>query len=149
MNWTDKKSIKLSKWCLYLFSGMVVLTMVFISTVIDAIVPVDIVSPENRYLFVITLELCLGIGLVILFFLNHLISNIDNNETFAEGNIKTLRIISWFCFLESLILLISTTYYYPWLFVAGLTAFIGLIVRIIKNVFCQALLIKTENDYTI
>lgn len=149
MNWTDKKSIKLSMICLYIFAGIVVLTMLFISRVVASIVPVYILSPENQYYFYLTLELCMGVGLVILFFLRRLIKNIDNDVTFDEENISILRIISWLCFLESAILLVSTIYYYPWLFVAGLASFIGLIIRVIKNVFCQALLIKTENDFTI
>lgn len=149
MNWTDKKSIKLSMICLYIFAGIVVLTMLFISRVVASIVPVYILSPENQYYFYLTLELCMGVGLVILFFLRRLIKNIDNDVTFDEENISILRIISWLCFLEAAILLVSTIYYYPWLFVAGLASFIGLIIRVIKNVFCQALLIKTENDFTI
>lgn len=149
MNWTDKKSIKLSMICLYIFAGIVVLTMLFISRVVASIVPVYILSPENQYYFYLTLELCMGVGLVILFFLRRLIKNIDNDETFDEENISILRIISWLCFLEAAILLVSTIYYYPWLFVAGLASFIGLIIRVIKNVFCQAFLIKTENDFTI
>lgn len=149
MNWTDKKSIKLSMICLYIFAWIVVLTMLFISRVVASIVPVYILSPENQYYFYLTLELCMGVGLVILFFLRRLIKNIDNDETFDEENISILRIISWLCFLEAAILLVSTIYYYPWLFVAGLASFIGLIIRVIKNVFCQALLIKTENDFTI
>lgn len=149
MNWTDKKSIKLSMICLYIFAWIVVLTMLFISRVVASIVPVYILSPENQYYFYLTLELCMGVGLVILFFLRRLIKNIDNDVTFDEENISILRIISWLCFLEAAILLVSTIYYYPWLFVAGLASFIGLIIRVIKNVFCQALLIKTENDFTI
>lgn len=149
MGWTDKQSIKLSTWSIYIFGGMVLLTMIFMSKFIDAIVPVYTVAPAYRYLFTVTLEACLGVGLIILFFLRRLIKNIDNDETFGERNIKYLRIISWLCILETIILFASAFYYFPWIFVAGVTAFVGLIVRIIKNVFCQALLIKEENDFTI
>lgn len=149
MNWTDKQSTRLSAWCIYILAAMMIAAMVFMSSFIEVIVPLHAVSPANKHLFVFTLECCLGVGLVILFLLHQLIQQIDNDETFTERNIKNLRLISWLCFLEAVILLASGSYYYPWLFVAGVAAFVGVIVRIIKNVFCQALLIKEENDFTI
>lgn len=149
MNWTEKKSVKLSHWCIYFLGGMLVLTMIFMPKVIEMIVPLEAVSVENQHWFMLTLESCLGVGLIILFFLQRLIQNIDNNETFSERNIKILRITSWLCFFEALILMLSTSYYFPWIIVAGVAAFVGLVVRVIKNVFCQALLIKEENDFTI
>jgi len=149
MQWTDKRSIKLSTWCIYILAALIIGVMIFISGFLDAIVPNQVINVKNRYLFIITLELCLGIGLIILYFLNKLIKNIENEKTFNERNILLLRITSWFCFLEALILLVSSSYYFPWFFVAGVAAFMGVIVRIIKNVFCQALLIKEENDFTI
>ena len=149
MNWTEKQSIKLSKGCIYLFALLIVGIIIFMPKFIEAIVPVQAVAPANRLWFIGTLDSCLVVGLGVLFFLNRLLNNLNNDQTFSEENIKLLRVISWLCFLETLILLISTSYYYPWLFVAGVAAVVGLIVRVIKNVFCQALLIKKENDFTI
>lgn len=149
MEWTEKKSVKLSQWCIYILGAMLILTMIFMSKFIELIVPLEAVSPENQQWFMVTLESCLGVGLIILFLLQRLIQNIDNDETFSERNIKILRVTSWLCFFEALILVISTSYYFPWLFVAGVAGFVGLVVRVIKNVFCQALLIKEENDFTI
>lgn len=123
--------------------------MIFVSNFIKVVIPSSSIAAANRFLFTVTIELCLGFGLVILFLLYQLVQNIENNKTFTEKNITLLRRISWLCFLEAVILLVSGSYYYPWFFVAGLAAFVGLIVRIIKNVFCQALLIKEENDFTI
>ncbi|EOI01734.1 hypothetical protein UAY_01142 [Enterococcus moraviensis ATCC BAA-383] len=149
MEWTEKKSVKLSHWCIYIVGGMLLLTMIFMPKVIEMIVPLDAVSLKNQHWFMITLESCLAVGLVILFLLQRLIKNIDNNETFSERNIEILRLASWLCFLEALILLLSASYYFPWIVLAGVAGFVGLVVRVIKNVFCQALLIKTENDFTI
>ncbi|MGC6768200.1 DUF2975 domain-containing protein [Enterococcus sp. LJL128] len=149
MHWTDKQSIRLSAWCIYILGLLILLAMVFISVFIDIVIPDYAISRDNRMFFILTLEICLATGLAILFLLYQLIQNIDNNQTFTEKNIKLLRGISWLCFLEALFLLVSGSYYYPWFFVAGLAAFVGVIVRIIKNVFCQALLIKEENDFTI
>lgn len=149
MNWTYKKSLKLSTYSLYLFGTILLLSMVFISPIVELIVPLHAVSVKNHYLFFITLEVCLGLALVILFYLNKLIKNIDKNNVFSSENVRILRIISWLCNIEGLMLLISSIYYLPWIFVAGLGVFVGLIVRVVKNVFCQAILIKDENDYTI
>ena len=149
MQWTDKQSIRLSTGCIYVLGLMIFLVMVFISPFIDVIVPAQMVTSVNRLYFMVTLELCLGTGLFILFLLHKLIQNIEKEEIFTQQNIQVLRIASWLCFVEAVILLISASYYFPWLFVAGVAAFVGVIVRIIKNVFCQAQLIKEENDFTI
>jgi heme exporter protein D len=39
--------------------------------------------------------------------------------------------------------------YASWILVAAAMGFIALIIRVIKNVFCQAYLLKEENDFTI
>ncbi|NLB53899.1 MAG: DUF2975 domain-containing protein, partial [Syntrophomonadaceae bacterium] len=59
------------------------------------------------------------------------------------------RRISWSCFLGAVIALVSVFYYNSWLFVAVAAAFMGLIVRVLKNVFAQAVELKNESDYTV
>ena len=44
---------------------------------------------------------------------------------------------------------LSALYYMPFLIVSAAAAFVGLILRVVKNVFAEAVRLKDENDYTI
>lgn len=81
--------------------------------------------------------------------LDRLISNIRRGEVFTAKNVTMLRIISYCCFAASVIFVyFSFIRPFAWLIVAA-AAFFGLILRVIKNVFEQAIEIKEENDFTI
>lgn len=97
----------------------------------------------------LTIYACAVPGLIALFSLDRLLANIKKKEVFIEKNVKYLRAISWCSFTVSLILLISGFYYILFLIMAFAAAFFGLILRVVKNVIEQAVIIKSENDYTI
>ena len=81
--------------------------------------------------------------------LDRLISNIKRGDVFTAKNVTMLRIISYCCFAASVIFVyFSFIRPFAWLIVAA-AAFFGLILRVIKNVFEQAIEIKEENDFTI
>jgi hypothetical protein len=85
-----------------------------------------------------------------LLLLDRLLSNITKGKVFTEENVKALRAISWCCFAEAFILAIAALYFAPILFaVAIVTAFFGLILRVVKNVIDAAVALKAENDFTI
>jgi hypothetical protein len=88
-------------------------------------------------------------AMVALVCLHRLLSRIRKNEVFTSGNVKLLRIISWACFAACFILL-AGSFSSPAFFLVGVGAgFIGLIVRVVKNVIDAARQIKDENDFTI
>ena len=95
---------------------------------------------------IITLYLA---ALVIVIALDRLLSNIRQGKVFTSGNVKILRLISYCCFAVSVIFIyFSILRPFAWLVVIA-AAFFGLILRVIKNVFEQAIVIKEENDFTI
>ena len=100
-------------------------------------------------LFLISFYLCIGFGFYILITLDRLIKNIEREEIFIIENVSYLRYISWASFIIAIICFISAFYYVEWIlgFVVGV--FMGAILRVIKNVFEKAILIKEENDYTV
>ncbi|MFR1758596.1 MAG: DUF2975 domain-containing protein, partial [Christensenellaceae bacterium] len=59
------------------------------------------------------------------------------------------RITSWCCFGACLICFASSFYCLPILLIAIAAGFMGLIVRIVKNVFEQAITMKDELDLTV
>lgn len=89
------------------------------------------------------------VAMILLFCLNKLLANIKNNDIFTVTNVNLLRIISWCCFVVAMILLFSGLYYILFIFGAIGAGFFGLILRVVKNVIEQAVIIKTENDFTI
>ena len=95
---------------------------------------------------IITLYLAAAVALVIVTALDRLLSNIRHDKVFIPANVK---ILSYCCFAVSVIFIyFSFIRPFAWLVVIA-AAFFGLILRVIKNVFEQAIVIKEENDFTI
>ena len=98
---------------------------------------------------IITLYLAAAAALVIVTALDRLLSNIRHDKVFTPANVKILRLISYCCFAVSVIFIyFSFIRPFAWLVVIA-AAFFGLILRVIKNVFEQAIILKEENDFTI
>lgn len=93
-----------------------------------------------------------------------LLASVSRESIFTSENVAHIRAISWMCFAESLLflgesiasLLIvgperenSRILFSVFLVISFACAFMGLIVRVVKNIFEQATAIKAENDYTV
>ncbi|MDR1205039.1 MAG: DUF2975 domain-containing protein [Peptococcaceae bacterium] len=81
--------------------------------------------------------------------LGRLLKNIDGGQIFVSRNVRLLRILSWCCFTAAGIFLVMTFNYVTGLFVVISAAFMGLILRVVKNVIAQAIELKQENDLTV
>ncbi|MBE6870826.1 MAG: DUF2975 domain-containing protein [Ruminococcaceae bacterium] len=86
------------------------------------------------------------IALVCLFLL---LTNICKGDIFIDRNTLFMRIISWCCGVAGVISLVSGFYYLPFVLIGVAALFMMLIVRVVKNTIAQAILIKSENDFTI
>lgn len=86
---------------------------------------------------------------ITLYSLLKLLFNIKKEEIFIDRNVKYLRRISWCCYTVALITLVGGFYYVPFLFVAVAAAFVGIMLRVVKNVMQNAVEIKQENELTI
>ena len=89
------------------------------------------------------------LGYFTLYSLLKLLFNIKKDEIFTLKNVKYLRIISWCCFAVAIITLVGGVFYIPFLFITVASGFIGLMLRIIKNVMQSAVSLREENDLTI
>lgn len=78
-----------------------------------------------------------------------LLGNMKAERVFEEENIALLRSVSWCCAAVAAVCLLSTLYYLPFFIAAMAAGFLALIVRIVKNVFQQAVGMKDELDYTV
>lgn len=138
------------------------LTKLLINTVIVLIPIIAIFSSKIIYLFLevnkllaialylnISFYLSLAVAFIILIELKTLIKNIENDNIFEVCNIKILKRISYYFFIEAMIAFVSSFYLLSWALIMLASFFMALIIRVVKNVFRKAYLIKLENDYTV
>lgn len=149
--WNSNKSLKLSCICTRLVMLLVVVCAALLPKMVNRYIIFNNYYAEsiNMTPLMVLLYLCCIPALAALFSLDRLLGNIKNEQVFTNTNVKYLRIISWCCFVVAVLIVAAGHYYFILYFVAVVAAFIGLIVRVVKNVIEQAALIKAENDFTI
>ncbi|NLI93445.1 MAG: DUF2975 domain-containing protein [Peptococcaceae bacterium] len=147
--WNPNRSVILSSICTKAAIALVIISAFAMPYLIPTYVNYTGKTPEIIPSLLITVYACALPGLVSLICLDRLLANIRREEVFAEKNVKLLRALSWCSFVVSAILFISGFYYILFVIIAVCAAFLGLILRVIKNVFERAILIKQENDFTI
>ena len=81
--------------------------------------------------------------------LYRLLRNISAEQVVVAQNVRCLRIISWCCVAAGLIFFASGFYAVSFFILSAVAMFIGLILRVVKNVFAEAVSLKNENDLTI
>lgn len=153
--WNHNRSLMLSRIAVGVFSALLVALVFgalpltqFLLRIIDA--PIA----RGQQALAVTLFLLteyasvLPAGLL-LFELNGLLQRIGNGAVFEPRNEIALRRISWCCIFEAVVCVASALYYLPFLLVAVAAGFMALIVRVIKNVFAEAIVLKTEQEFTI
>ncbi len=150
--WSKKSSLLLSK-------GLIIFGFIMVATILpfmpDFARYYDTLSGEAPIWVSLTAVFYITIGIVVILLiaLFKLLNNISKQITFVEQNTNLLRCISWCCFLVAGIYLVYGLIVHPasyfsfvFCFIAG---FMGLILRILKNVFAEAVSIREENDYTV
>lgn len=149
--WNGEKSIILSKLCVLLFMGLLlvaVLTAPWLTHWFVEFSQAGLKEEEAAH-FMATIYVGFVPAAFLLYSLFKLLRRIETGQVFTAENVELLRRISWSCFVGAGVALISLLYYYPWLFIAVAAAFMGLIVRVVKNVVAQAVELKNEADYTV
>lgn len=148
--WNGEKSIALSKWCILLFMCVLLAVVVSAPWLTHWFVHFSQAGLEGKESF---FKATIYVGFIpaawLLYSLLLLLRRIEDGQVFIAENVERLRRISWCCFFGAGIAFVSVFYYYPWFFVLVAAAFMGLIVRVVKNVVAQAVALKDESDYTI
>ncbi len=149
--WNSNKSLKLSCICTRLVMLLVILCAAALPYLMDIYLSFGTyyIREMNIKPFIVILYACCVPALAALFSLDRLLENIKKEEVFIEKNVSYLRMISWCCFGVAVLVVMAGYYYFLFYFVAVVAAFIGLILRVVKNVIQQAIIIKAENDFTI
>ncbi|WP_130860961.1 DUF2975 domain-containing protein [Bacilliculturomica massiliensis] len=146
--WNAKKSVTLSLVCNRLVIAAVIAVAVGTPWLVNGYVYYLEKRQSVAQPLMVTLIASCAVALVALLCLDRLLVNIRESQVFIPENVALLRRISWCCFGVAVILLVS--YYYLFFLIAGIAAaFIGLILRVVKNVIEEAIILKNENDLTI
>lgn len=148
--WNDRKSIILSRLCVIVFIVLLVTAAVATPWLVSRYFDFSMLGVEYaETYFLITFYVGVIPASILLISLYGLLRRIEIEEVFVRKNVACLRRISWCCFFGAVISLISALYYLPWLTVGIAAAFVGLIVRIVKNVFARAVSLQDDADFTI
>ena len=145
--WTDSKSILLSRIAVVLFMAALVAAAVSAPWLMGRLFIFD--SWETAVSFLVTVYVGSIPAALLLISLFCLLRRIEKGAVFIQKNINALRFISWYCFAGAVISLASSFYYISWIMVSVAAAFMGLIVRVVKNVFSKAVALQDDADHTI
>lgn len=166
MHWTVKNSIILSQVCVGVFAALLLALDIFAYPLITQLcnnVHYIGTSGWEKLWMVTNWQMAAALlaavyvgsvfGWAALYKLFRLLQQIKKERVFEAGNVKLLRAISWCCFGAAAATLVggaaALKLILPLLVLAAAAAFMGLIVRIVKNVFQQAIAMKSELDLTI
>ena len=78
-----------------------------------------------------------------------LLMRVKNQLVFTDISVNLIRGVAWCCMLIGLIFGLLVIYFQLALIVAFAAVFLGICLRVVKNVLEQATLIKSENDLTV
>ena len=106
-------------------------------------------KPSIFVLFVACVYTAMVPAGVIIYFLNSLLTNLRSQKVFEHDNVKCLRVISYCCFAISAVSVVMTFRRLLALVIVLAFAFMGMLLRVLKNVFEQAVLLREENDLTV
>ncbi|MEL7622724.1 MAG: DUF2975 domain-containing protein [Clostridiales bacterium] len=147
--WTKSRSLALSRIMILMFLVLLIAGSLALPALLKWYVGYSGKSAAIMLPALISLWACTLPAFIALFYLGRMLKNISCEQVFIGENVRALRIISWCCFAVALVFLCFFFYYVLGLIIAILAAFMGLILRIVKNVFQQAVEIKEENDLTV
>ena len=154
--WNSKKSVTLSIVVCFALSAILALLLVLGPTVFKLyMVAYRGFLPDGdamRHLS-LTFAWCFYPSAVfsgiILYSLLKLLFNIKSEQVFINQNVTLLRVVSWCCFAISAITFVGAFFYMPFGFVALAGGFVGMMLRVLKNVMKSAVELREENDFTI
>ncbi len=151
--WNKNKSLFLSRTLTCIGAVITLVVMVIAPEIAEwydtFIEPCGLIKGSIMVPFSLTIYFCGVMIVAITVSLYRLLTNIKDDRVFVKDNIKCLRRISWECMFAGIALGIFTLWRYAFVGFTFVFIFMGLIMRVLKNVFEKAVEIKSENDFTI
>jgi len=148
--WNDSKSLVLSKVSVWLFMALLLVCAILAPRLVNRLIFMSGAARDaGSTLFLITIYAGSIPAAALLGVFNVFLRRLGKGIVFVRENIVSLRQISWCCFAGAVICIISAFYYFPWLAIGVAAAFMGLILRVVKNVFSKAVSLQDDAELTI
>ena len=149
--WSEKQSIALSRHVTALFAVLLLACDVggwwLVRFVCDNVMHSH--GDTGFYSLLIGLYVCSIPAYSLLYSLYRLLHNLEKDRVFIAENVVLLRRVSWCCILAGVVCLCIAPVWPSLVLLATAAGFMGLIVRVIKNVFVRAIGMKDELDFTV
>ena len=149
VNWTKDRSITLSFIFIAVFALILLTADIFCHPITKWFIHLRGMRWQQGVGIMGTVYVCSIFAWIVLVGMYKLLKNLRRAEVFVEANVRIMRSVSWCCVGAAVTCLVSMIWYVPFVFVAIAAGFMALIVRIVKNVFQQAIVMKDELDLTI
>lgn len=107
------------------------------------------ITPLHRHLVLIDAYVMLGVAYFAVALLFSLLLTVWREQVFSRRATRTVSAVSLCCYVEGVLFALLTYYFQLALCAAIAVCFIGLCLRVVKNVLEEATRIKSENDFTI
>lgn len=150
MNWTKGRSLMLSRVCVVLFF----LALAAACCCAPWLLRWRLATNGGRSIsklpyYLASLYCCAPFAAAVLWQLHKLLGNIGREAVFVAENVRCLRALSWLCIGAGIVMFVSGFYDFLFFALSACAAFMGLILRVVKNVIAEAAALKAENDFTI
>lgn len=142
--YTPLKSAKVTLAISYLFCAILFILMIFAPPIVKYFF-----AKKNERIVMYAFYLCTPAAWTALVCIIRLMKKIIAGEIFTEKNVFSMRLLSWCCAFVSLVCLVAGCNYAPLLTFCLGSAFMTLILRVLKNVMSLATEMKNENELTI
>ena len=149
MNYTPLKSAKLTLFIDYLFCIVLAGLMFFAYPFFDWFFGFRGNGDFLKVTVLVAFYICCVPAWTALVSIAKLMKNVMKEAVFTENTVFLIRLLSWCCAAVSFVCLIAGVIYTPLWFVTLASAFMMLILRVLKSVIAKATEIKNENELTI
>lgn len=156
--WNKRRSVILTQIIVrlcYVILAVCAAVLPFVTEKYAQAVGISFIAEYGRFILA-PFYLVVPAGYAALVCIDKLLINIKKEVVFDKVNVRLLRIISRCCFYAAAVGILSFSVMaaakYPYaslIILASGEAFMGLVVRVVKNVFEAAIEIKEENELTI
>ncbi len=133
-------------WAVLIFMVALTLCLPYVWSFVISVFKIN--SPYYLYSLCLLYPACI-LGIIACVFILSLLKLVGRGEVFSELSISKIRGISWCCILVTPLFAAIGVFFYTFFVFAALTLFLGLIVRVVKNVIEEATALKAENDLTV
>jgi len=148
--WSDNKSLVLSKVAVIAFLVILAFAMIRAPWFVARLVSMSSTARDaGAVLFLVTIYSGAVPAAALLVSMHLLLRRIGMGAVFVHENVSSLRFISWCFYAGALVGTLSAVYYVPWLPIGISAAFMGLVVRVVKNIIAKAVSLQDDADYTI